>query len=354
MIKKQETQKRPVWSWMIAIASAIAVWFFWPQLGVLALTAVMAFTFYPLYKRLKRKKGGLAAVITLLASFLIVIIPLSFVTFASISQLTTLADSVGRSEHWQSIPGTLGGVVDAVNSIIEPITGSRDSVTSEGLLEFSRNSLVFIARSAAQLTLGVLGGLPQVGIALIIYIFVFIELLLHGPGLIKKLTKLSPLGVEDTEHYLERVGMMTNAMVKGQLIIAMVISLIAAVLLALLGYGQYFFLFFVLFTFLNFIPLGSGLIVLPLSLYSMFTGQFWLALIVIVLYYAAGNLDPLLRSKIIPKQIQLSVALTMVSTFCGIAYFGILGVIYGPVIMILLKTTLDMYLEQKLETTLST
>ena len=332
---------------MIVVASVVAVWFFWPQLGVLALTAVMAFTFFPLYRKLKRKKGGLAAVITLLASFLIVVIPLSFVIFASVSQLTMLADSVSKSEHWQSLPGTLDGLVDFANSIIEPVTGSRDSVTSGSLMEFLRNSFVFVARSSVQVTLGVLGGVPQMGIALIIYIFVFIELLLHGPKLIRKLTELSPLGVEATEHYFNRMGMMTNAMVKGQLIIAMAISFIAAALLVLLGYGQYFFLFFVLFTILNFIPLGSGLIVLPLSLYNMFTGQFWLALVVIVLYYAAGNLDPLLRSKIIPKEIQLSVALTMVSTFCGIAYFGILGVIYGPVIMILLKTTFDMYLERK-------
>ena len=56
-----------------------------------------------------------------------------------------------------------------------------------------------------------------------------------------------------------------------------------------------------------------------------------------------------MRSKLMPKQVYLSVALTMVATFCGIAYFGILGVVYGPVIMIVLTTTVDMYLEGKLK-----
>ena len=336
-----------VWSWALLITCVAAAWFFWPQLGTIALTAVMAFTFYPLYQKLKRKKGTMAAVLTLVLSFLVVIIPLSFVVFASISQLTQLADAVGKSEQWQSLPGTLDGVVDAANSIIEPVTGSRDTVTNEGVMEFLRTSFVFVARSSVQVTMNVLGGLPQMGIALLIYIFLFVELLRRGPTIVKRLTELSPLGVEATKHYFERVGMMTNAMVKGQLIIAMAISFIAAALLSVLGYGQYFFLFFVLFTLLNFIPLGSGIIVLPLALYSMFTGQFWLSLVVIALYYAAGNLDPLLRTRLIPKQIQLSVAITMIATFCGIAYFGILGVIYGPVIMILLKTTVDMYLESK-------
>ena len=346
-MKQHDAHLRRVWAWMLAVAGVVAVWFFWPQLSVIALTIVMAFTFYPLYVKLRRKKGGLAAVSTLGLSFLVVIIPLSFVMYASITQLIQLADHASKSEYWQHMPRSLDSVVDAVNAIIEPVTGARDSVTNESVVEFLRSSLVFVARSSVQITMGVLGSVPQMGIALLIYIFLFVELLRRGPELVRKLTRLSPLGEEVTRRYLERIGMMTNAMVKGQLIIAMIIALISASLLILLGYGQYFFLFFVLFTVLNFIPLGSGIIVVPLSLYSMFTGQFWLALVVIVLYYAAGNLDPFLRSKLIPKQIQLSVALTMIATFCGIAYFGILGVIYGPVIMIVLTTTVDMYLERK-------
>ena len=80
----------------------------------------------------------MAAVLTLVLSFLVVIIPLSFVVFASVSQLTQLAYAVGKSEQWQSLPGTLDGVVDAANSIIEPVTGSRDTVTNEGVMEFLR------------------------------------------------------------------------------------------------------------------------------------------------------------------------------------------------------------------------
>ena len=336
-----------VWTWMLATAAIVSAWFLWPQIGVIALTAVLAYTFYPFYTKLRRKKGGVAAVATLAISFLVVIIPISFVMYASVTQLIQFVDHVSRSEYWQHVPTSLDAVVDTVGAIVEPITGARDSITSESVMAFLRSSLIFMAQLSAQIVVGVIGSVPQLGIALLIYVFLFIEFLRRGPELIKKLTQLSPLGQEVTTRYIQRVGMMTNAMVKGQLIIAMVIAGISAALLILLGYGQYFFLFFVLFTVLNFIPLGSGIIVVPLSLYSMFTGQPWLALVVIILYYVAGNLDPFLRSKLIPKQIQLSVALTMIATFCGIAYFGILGVIYGPVIMILITTTLDVYLEQK-------
>ena len=197
------------------------------------------------------------------------------------------------------------------------------------------------------MALPVVSSLPQFGIALLIYIFLFVELLKRGPQLVRKIEQLSPFDKTDTTRYIERVGLMANAMVKGQLVIAMTISAIAAALLIPLGYGQFFFLLFILFTILNFIPLGAGIIMIPLVVYAMAMGQFWLGLVIIVLYYIAGNLDPLLRAKLIPKQIQLSVALTMISTFCGIAYFGILGVVYGPIIMILLTTTFTIYAEKK-------
>jgi hypothetical protein len=91
----------------------------------------------------------------------------------------------------------------------------------------------------------------------------------------------------------------------------------------------------------------EGIVLVPLALYSMFTGQFWLGLVVIILYSVSGNLDPVMRTKLIPKQIQQSVAVTMIATFCGIAYFGMLGVVYGPIIMLLVTTTLELYAERK-------
>ena len=346
MATRQHTNVR-VWAVVVVIALCATIWFLWPQLSVIVLTALMAYMFYPLYIKLKRKKGGIAAVVTLLASFLVVIIPVTFVIFASVGQLTQLANAAGESDYWNSTSEVLSGVVEWANGIAEPLTGMRPSVTNEGVIEFLRTSSVSAARVGLQILVGVVSSLPQFGIALLIYIFLFVELLKRGPLLVRKIEQLSPFDQTDTRRYLERVGLMANAMVKGQLIIAMVISAIAAALLIPLGYGQFFFLLFILFTILNFIPLGAGIIMIPLVVYAMAMGQFWLGLVIIVLYYIAGNLDPLLRAKLIPKQIQLSVALTMISTFCGIAYFGILGVVYGPIIMILLTTTFTIYAEKK-------
>lgn len=334
-----------IWNIALIAIIVITVWFLLPQLSVVIFTALMAFVFYPLYKRLKRKNGGVAAVLTLLTSFLVVLIPIAFVTIATVSQLAGFAEAASQSQYWEQLPEFAQKAIDITNDILAPITGARPSLTDQNIIDFLRTNIPIIARSAANVLLNILGSLPGLGIALVIYIFLFVEFLRNGHRYLAKLEAISPFEKEVTRRYVDKIGMMANAMVTGQLIISMVISAIAAALLILLGYGHYFFIFFVLFTVLNFIPLGSGIIVTPLAIYSMFTGQFWMALVVIVLYYLAGNLDPILRARLIPNKIQLSVGMTMLATFCGIAYFGILGVAYGPIIMIIIKTTLDFYSE---------
>lgn len=333
----------------VLVALALAVWFLWPQLNVIILTTLLAYIFYPLYKKLKSKKGSgvLAAVATLFMSFMVVVVPLTIIIIASVSQLSQLVASVSNISLAGNVPSGIDRVVDNIKEISKMVPGIQGTVTDEGIISFIRNSTTTAARFMLDVMIGVVSSMPQVVISLLVYAFLFIELLLRGPRYVKFIKQASPFNRQLTDRYLDRVGLMAGAMVKGQLIIAMILALIAVLLLTLLGYGQYSFLFFILFTILNFIPLGSGVILIPLALYSMLTGQFWLGLFVIVAYLASGNLDPILRTKLIPKSIKQSVAVTMIATFCGIAYFGMLGVVYGPIIMIIISTSLQMYGEQK-------
>ncbi|MFZ1360496.1 MAG: AI-2E family transporter [Candidatus Saccharimonadales bacterium] len=341
-----------IWTITLTATVVLGLWFLWPQLATLVLTALMAYLFYPMYLRLHRrgKNGRIAATTTLVASFLVVLIPLAIIVIAAVSQLMSLAEIAGRAGTWERLPDFTYETIRTVDSTLKSLTGNHVGISEQNILDFLRNTLPGIARSSVGLLLGFVATLPGLSIALLIYTFVFIELLVRGPELIKKIRQLSPYSEKDTDYYIERIGLMANAMVKGQLMIAMIISAISAALLIPLGYGQYFFIFFILFTILNFIPLGCGLVVMPLALYSMVTGQFWMGLVVIILYNIAGWLDPILRPKFIPKKIQLSSALTIVATFCGIAYFGILGVVYGPILMILLLTAIGLYLDNKKDT----
>jgi predicted PurR-regulated permease PerM len=52
-----------------------------------------------------------------------------------------------------------------------------------------------------------------------------------------------------------------------------------------------------------------------------------------------------LRPKFVPKTARLDSALLMMSVFAGIGLFGFLGIVIGPVLMIVTVTTIDNYIE---------
>jgi len=52
-----------------------------------------------------------------------------------------------------------------------------------------------------------------------------------------------------------------------------------------------------------------------------------------------------LRPQLVPKTARLDPALTILSVFAGLKMFGFLGIVIGPVIMIILVTTIQEYLD---------
>ena len=65
----------------------------------------------------------------------------------------------------------------------------------------------------------------------------------------------------------------------------------------------------------------------------------------IVVITAVSNLEAFLRPRFIPKSITLTNGLTLLAAFGGIALYGLLGVVYGPIIMIIIVTSVQMYLD---------
>lgn len=180
----------------------------------------------------------------------------------------------------------------------------------------------------------------------IMYIILFYEFLVYGRKIIRTIIALSPFQVDITKMYLARIGLMAKAMALGELFIAFVIAFLSAGILAIfLHMGNYFFLLTVVFTLLNLVPLGCGVVMFPLLIVAMIIGPFWPAAIGLVLYILVSNLEVVIRPRIIPKSITLSPGLTMLAAFGGLAIFGLIGVVYGPIIMIVIVTSIQMYLD---------
>ena len=99
--------------------------------------------------------------------------------------------------------------------------------------------------------------------------------------------------------------------------IAIAQGFVDAALLKIVGI-DFFIFWFVLITFLSIIPLGGGIIVIPLGIVLVLTGNIWQGLLLILGHILiVTNIDNVMRPKFVPKAARLDSALLMMSVLTG-------------------------------------
>lgn len=331
----------------LAITTAIAVvfgaYFLWGYFLLIVLAAIVAFSFNGVYqwllKRLHSKSA--ASSLTLLATFIAVIIPLIVVLYVTVNEVAHLVDSVKGIDVRETERAFIEQINNILNSFSIPF-----QLTPDWLKDALTKALQTFGTGLLKTLTSTLGNFFSIFSSAIIYIFVFLSVLLNQEKILSLVKQLNPLGEGIGELYMSRTAAMTKAMVKGQFIIAFLQGLTDAGLLYVAGLHDLFFFFLVLLTALSVIPLGGGIVAIPIGIAMMFMGNFWGGLLVVAGHILiVTNIDNVLRPKLVPRQARLDSALALLSVFSGIKFFGFLGIVIGPVIMILIVSTIQVYLE---------
>lgn len=346
-----ETHPLTAKNWLYVALAALVIGFLFvaPFLGVIALAALLAFLFQGFYQRfLNTFRPGTAATLTFMVAFAVVVIPVILVGIFTVFQLGQLAAVITAAfgGNISSLPEFVQQIIASVNSLAAPLLGQENVINSQGVLEFLRNTVPGVIGAVTGFIASLLGGIPYAIILFLMFIFLFFEFLLYGKKITESVVALSPFQPEVTRMYLARVGMMAEAMTKGQLVMSVIIATLASLTLSFFfNLWDYFFLMTVVFSFFNLIPLGAGIVVYPIIIIAMLTGAVWPGIAALVIVTAVSNLESFMRPKFIPKSITLTNGLTMLAAFGGIALYGLIGVIYGPIIMIIIVTSIQMYLD---------
>ena len=96
---------------------------------------------------------------------------------------------------------------------------------------------------------------------------------------------------------------------------------------------------------MSIIPLGGGIVTIPFGIGMIFYGNIVGGAFVVLWHLlVVTNIDNFLRPVLVPRDARLNSALMLLAVFAGIAMFGPWGIVIGPVLMILIVTTVDVYL----------
>lgn len=335
----------------LGIATLAAVlfsaYFFRQYIALIIFAAILAFVFNPTYQRLLKKgrKSGSAATLTFLFATVVILVPLMIIVALTGFQINQMIRNASITVDPVEITNTGQRVIEEANRLLArtPITFQ---LTPQWIQESATSGLQKVGTAVLSNLRVYAGGFFSFFTTAIIFIFVFLSFLKNQVAISKTIRSLNPLGKGINDLYTARIGDMTKAMVRGQFIIALLQGLTDAALIYLAGFHQAFFLMLLLLVVLSFIPLGGGILAIPVGIGMMLTGNFVGGLLVILGHLLlVTNIDNVLRPRLVPKEAKLDSALMILSVFAGVALVGFLGIIVGPVIMIVVTTTISCYIE---------
>jgi len=339
------TQKRAL-AVLTLIALLFGAYFLRDYFVLIVVAAVGAYLFTPLFNRFNRRLGtGWSASCTLLSALVIVIVPVGLLLVLAVVQISRMVDSIAGWVKTTDLSGLGDKVLHVVNDLLARVPFAHITITAETL----RKAMVTVGRNAGgwllQFLQGAVGGIAGAVTAAIIFLYVFIALLVNREKVRTLLGQLNPLGDEVTDLYLKKAGAMVRGTVFGQFVIALCQGVAGAASIYIAGFHHGFFIFAILLTALSIIPLGGGIVTIPFGIGMIFYGNIVGGAFVVLWHLlVVTNIDNFLRPILVPRDARLNSALMLLSVFAGIAMFGPWGIVIGPVLMILIVTTIDVYL----------
>jgi len=335
----------------IVITFVLLFQIFEPFLKILLLSAILATAFHPLYRKLLKafkNKARLAAVTMCFLLLALIVIPLlvfilllgrqAFDTYNFI-QHQVQAGAMDPYLKWQK-----GGMIyDSLSSVSESIGATVDFNSidlKKGITEAAQTVTSWLAGQSASLLKG-FGGVLISFFILILALYYFFK---DASLIIKKLMILSPLPQEYELELFKKFKEISLATLYGIFLTSIAQGIVGGIGFVIAGIPNALFWGTAIAVFSIVPVVGTSLIWLPASLILLATGNmqagiflfFWGLLIV-------STVDNFLRAFLIGGRTNTNQLLTFLAVFGGMIMFGLSGVIFGPLILMLFFTFLHIY-----------
>lgn len=317
-----------------------------PFLAAIFWAGLMAILFYPVYRRLVfwlQRRRNTAAILTLLLSVLIVIVPLTLIGAGMAKEGRQLYARIQAGEL--DPQATLTWVQERA-PIVQSTLKQLDIDPAEIKQRLSRAALgasEFLATKAFSIGQNTF----QFLLSLVLMLYLLFFFLRDGKRLLIWLMRALPLGDDRERMLFAKFAEVARATIKGNLVIAIIQGLLGGILFALVGI-QGALLWGVVMAVLSLLPaVGSALIWLPVGIYLLAVGQ-WIQGLV-VLGVGAGVIsvvDNILRPILVGRDTKLPDYLILLSTLGGIALMGMTGFLLGPVVAALFLAFWDIFIRE--------
>ena len=325
-----DTQRQRA-AWLILALGLALLWALWPFGTGLIGALVLYVVFSPVQRDLVRYvRPGLAAGIVVILAIVLVVAPLASIIGLVATEAQDMATGVIRSPLLARVreirigPYQVGAQIEALGA---------------GLVSWIGSS-----------ALGLLGTATRLGIELTITFFGLYYLLVAPRDVWRGLRPFIPFSTASAEILRDRFKDVTISTLVGTGLTAVVQGCLVGLGFWVCGLSNPLF-WGVVTTIFSILPVvGSGMVWLPgvaaLAIEGRWGYALGLALLGVV---AVGNVDNLIRPYVYRRWAQIHPFITVIGAFAGIRFFGLLGLLIGPLAISYFFELIRMYRKEYLE-----
>ena len=316
----------------------LAFFIFRPFLYALALAMVFAIVLQPVYKKILNityGRQGLSALITTLIVIAFIFTPLMFLG-AQIFQES--------QQVYSSLIENGGG-----NAVINIFNDLLDSFRNyfPARQEFSLNIDQYLKQGLSWLIQhigSILGSFAKMAVSSFIFLVALYYLLKDWHKFKTAVISLSPLANTDDEAVFQKLEMTINAVIKGNLLIAITQGALTSVGFFIFGIPNAV-LWGSVAAIAALIPgIGTMLVLVPAILFLFLKGDMLSgAALTAWGVTAVGLIDNFLGPKLIGRGMKVHPLIILLSVIGGIGFFGPIGFLLGPLSISLFFALLDIY-----------
>ncbi|TYT63614.1 AI-2E family transporter [Natrialba swarupiae] len=322
---------------LLVVLGAIATLMIAPLLQYVLAAALLAFVLFPAYERLEPRLGSkIAALALTILAVVGAVVPLLFV---SLIVLQTVASFLGDIDGASLVTRGREIARDEFGLEVEQIQALEMAVLTE-----IDSSLSNAAELALLELLSLVNTSIEMGLGLIVFVFLLYYLLADGETFVVWLREVVPLEEEVREELFAEINVVTWAVIKSHVLVAIVEGVLGGLGLYLLGVPNVAF-WTIIMTVVAFLPaVGVWLVWAPAVGYLAITSGPVPALALFLYGVTVLSLvDNYLRAIFVDRDSGLHPAVVIVGVIGGIYLLGIMGLFLGPVLLAVFKAGLNVF-----------
>lgn len=319
---------------LFAGVSILLFFVFAPFITVLALAAVSAVLLHRLYERLVSSLGAnhsLAAGLTVALTLIFIIVPLFFLGWKIFDQAQGLYMST-YADGGQFLNSIQNAIQNPIRKILPNFTFNINAYVG--------NILALISNNLASLVYQTLYVIFETFIFLLALFF----FLRDGRSFIKTIEEMSPLGKNMTTDILDKMHRTIGSVIEGTVFNAIIRLVCISIAFYLLGVPNAV-LWGSIGGVVGAIPgLGTPFAFIPAVAYLFIQGDIFAAVGLAILGGAIMLvIDNMLTSYFFGRGLEVSPLFVLFSIFGGIAFFGPLGFVLGPLVLSVFLSIVRVY-----------